>query len=142
MKYYPSARSTILGLVIWGVLVIVFGLSLNAAIQDSKSSDLIYLLLFWILTFIFISVVWFGTGYYVVDNHLIIKIGPVTHSKIDLSKITKISKSSSWIASPANSLKRLEIKSGTNVLVLVSPKDQEAFIKSLKTINPKIVYNP
>ncbi|MGB5693094.1 MAG: PH domain-containing protein [Flavobacteriaceae bacterium] len=140
MKYYPSARSPILGLIIWGVLLVVFGLSLNAAIQDSKTSNLIMLLLFWIIIFLFMGIVWFGTGYYVRDDQLIIKIGPVTHSKISLSKITKISKSNSWISSPANSLKRLEIKSGNSVLVLISPKDQEKFMTTINKINPKIEF--
>ena len=69
---------------------------------------------------------------------LFIKIGPVTHSKIRISNISKISRSNSILASPANSLKRLAIRSGRRVLVLISPKDEKTFIESIIEMNPKI----
>lgn len=138
IKNFPSARSKSLGLIIWGVLLIAFGFSFNQAFENSTLSQLIILSSLFIIIFLFAGTVWFGTGYYVTDDILIVKIGPVTHSKIRISKISKISRTNSIISSPANSLKRLALESDNQVLVLISPKDEDAFIKSIKEVNPKI----
>ena len=137
-KYFPSARSTALGIFIWGVLLIVFVLSFNAAFKNPNTSDILILLAFWILIFIFMGSVWFRTGYFVADQKIIVKIGPIIHCRIDIDKITDISKTNSWLSAPANSLNRLAIKSYDKMLVMVSPKDQKLFIETLKSINPCI----
>ncbi len=137
-KYFPSARSTALGIFIWGVLLVVFLLSFNAALENPKTTDILILLAVWLSAGIFMSSVWFGTGYYVSNGQLIAKIGPFVHSKIAIDKITEISKTNSWISAPANSLDRLAIKSNENLLVMVSPKDKWGFVELLKSINPNI----
>ena len=139
IKNFPSARSKSLGLIIWGVLFIAFGFSFNQAFENSTLSQLIILSSIFIIIFLFTGTVWFGTGYYITDDILIVKIGPVTHSKIRISKISKISRTNSIISSPANSLKRLTLESDNQILVLISPKDEDAFIKSIKEVNPKIL---
>ncbi len=139
--YFPSARSTLLGLIVWGILFIVFGLSVFEGFQDSTMTDLTILFGFWIFTFLFMGVVWFGTGYYVSDSYLTIRIGRVIHSRIELAKISEIYRTKSWIAAPANSLNRLAIKSGTNLLVMVSPEDTKGFIESITRCNPNIIVN-
>ncbi len=138
MKYYPSAKSTILGLIIWGALLVPYGLALYEMFQASVTSELLVRIGILSLVILFFGTIWYGTGYYISDRHLMVKIGPVTHSHIDILKISEIYKTNSWISSPANSLNRLGIKSGDKLLVLISPKDQESFIESLKKINPSI----
>ncbi len=139
IKYFPSARSKILGLIIWGFLLIVFGFTFSQVFRNSTFSQLIIVSSIFIIIFLFIGTVWFRTGYFISDDILIIKIGPVTHSRIRISRISKISRTNSILASPANSLKRLAIKSGKRVIVMISPKDEDAFINSIKEVNPKIV---
>ena len=140
-QYFPSARSTLLGLIIWGILFIVFGLSVFEGLQDPTTTDLIILFTFWIFTFLFMGVIWFGTGYYISDRHLTVRIGRVIHSRIELAEISEIYKTKSWIAAPANSLNRLAIKSGTNLLVMVSPEDTSGFIESITSRNPNVIVN-
>ena len=139
-KYFPSARSTVLGLILWGTLLVVFILSMNEALKSSKLTDVLILLTFWILMLLFVGVVWFRTRYYISDRQLIVKIGPIAHSRIDISTISEISKTKSWLSAPANSLNRLAIKSRDKMLVMVSPEDQKGFIESLKAINPDIKF--
>ena len=139
IKYFPSARSKILGLIIWGFLLIVFGFAFSQVFRNSTFSQLIIVSSIFIIIFLFMGTVWFGTGYFISDDILIIKIGPVTHSRIRISRISKISRTNSILASPANSLKRLAIKSGKRVIVMISPKDEDAFIISIKEANPKIL---
>ena len=138
MKYYPSAKSTIPGLIIWGALLVPYGLALYEMFQASVTSELLIRIGILSLVILLFGTIWHGTGYYVSDRHLIVKVGPFTHSHIDISKISEIYKTNSWISSPATSFKRLGIKSGDKLLVLVSPKDQQSFIESLKKINPSI----
>ena len=140
-KYFPSAQSTGLGLIIWTVLLIPYGLSIYQIFQGQVTTEL--LVRMGILSFVILIVgaIWFRTGYYIANAHLYVKIGPFAHSNFDISTITEISATNSWISAPANSFNRLAIKSGDRLLVIVSPKDQEAFIELLKTINPRINFD-
>ena len=140
-RYFPSARSKILGLFLWGLILVPFALAIYDLSQLKITSELIIRILILTSVLIFIAVIWFGTGYYVTDRELIVRIGPIVHSRIDLMKITEISKTNSWISAPANSLKRLAIRSDKVLLVMVSPKDQGGFIESLKKGNPEINVN-
>ena len=140
-KYFPSARSTALGIFIWGILMVVFVISFNEAFKNPNTSDILILLAFWILIFIFMGSVWFKTGYFVSDQKIIVKIGPIVHCRIDIDQITDITKTNSWLSAPANSLNRLAIKSYDKLLVMVSPKDQKIFIETLLTVNPKIKHD-
>ena len=136
--YYPSAKSIPLGIVLWGILLSVFGFAFYMVFKHASLRDLIILSSIATVVILFIGIIWFWTGYFLSKDYLIIKIGPVTHSKIRISNISKISGSNSILASPANSLKRLAIRSGRRVLVLISPKDEKTFIESIIEMNPKI----
>ena len=137
-NYFPSAKSTSLGLILWGAILIPFGFILPNMLESATRSDLLILIFIMLLIVLFVAVTWFGTGYYVTGKEIIIKVGPVTHSVIELSKITHIERSKSIISSPATSLNRLAIKSGERLLVLISPKDEEEFIQLVKKANPEI----
>lgn len=139
--YFPSARSKTLGLIVWSLLLVPMGLALYEVFQVSISSELILRIGIIVLVLLFFGIIWFGTGYHISDQKLIVKVGPVTHSKIDISKISEISKTKSWICAPANSLKRLAIKSHDSILVIISPRDQKTFIDSIKNLNPEININ-
>ena len=57
---------------------------------------------------------------------------------IPISKITEITHKSTILSSPALSSKRIGLKYGKTNWVYISPKDQECFIASLKSVNPEI----
>jgi hypothetical protein len=140
-KYYPSAKSLLLGLILWGILFSSFGLAFYQIIVHAGMQDLIVLLIISFIVLSFVGIIWFGTGYFVSDDFLIVKIGPITHSKIRISTISNISRSRSLLASPANSLNRLAIKSGKRTIVQISPRDEDAFIKSIIEVNSQIRIN-
>lgn len=130
MKRYPSKIS-------YGLLLFVFIVTApSIAISISHTN--------WtgiginLLTLAFVLYVFFSIYYSIEGNILIIRIGFVTMKKIDISEIKIISKSNSWIGSPAASLDRLKISYNRHSNILVSPKDKEGFIKELIRINPGI----
>lgn len=137
-SYYPSAKSIPLGIILWGILLSGFGFAFYMIFKHASLRDLIILSSIATVVILFVGIIWFRTGYFLSKDYLIVKIGPVTHSKIRISNITKISRSNSILSSPANSLKRLAIRSGRRVLVLISPKDEKTFIKSIIEMNSKI----
>lgn len=138
-KYFPSARSKTLGLFIWGVLLIVFGFNFSQVYKNGTPTELLILSSIFVITILFVGTIWFGTGYSISNDSLIVKIGPVTHSRIRISEISKISRTTSMISSPANSLKRLKLRSDHKVCAVISPKDEDGFIKSILKVNPKII---
>ena len=140
-EYFPSARSEILGFIIWVMVLVPFGLALYEVFQGTITRELFIRMLILTSLIIFFGIIWFGTGYYITDRELIVSIGPIVHSSIDLSKISEISAANSWIAAPANSFKRLAIRSDKVVLVMVSPKDRKGFIECMKKVKPDIIVN-
>ena len=90
------------------------------------------------ITTIFIAIIWFGTKYIISNSTLLIKIWIFTLRKIDIKKIKRIRKSRSIISSPANSLDRIMVTFNKYDEVLISPKNREEFLDSLKSVNPEI----
>jgi len=140
-KYFPSAKSKTLGIIIWGILLLVFVLTFYVIYKNSSLSSLIISSIIFLITFLFVGTVWFGTGYFISEDYLIIKIGPVTHSRIMISSIRSLSRSNSILSSPANSLKRLSIKYDQKREVLISPNNEVDFISAITNENPKISVN-
>ena len=137
-KFYPSAKNTILGLIIWGALLVPYAFAVYDIFKGSVTSELLIRMGILSLVVLLFGAIWFGTGYYISNGKLFVKIGPFAHSNYDISLINEIVKTNSWISAPAISFNRLTIKSHDRTLVIVSPKDQEGFIKALKAINPDI----
>ena len=84
----------------------------------------------------------FKMTYYTIDeNKLIIRSFFIVNKKVDVQSIKIVRESRNPISAPAASLDRLEVIS-TLDSVLISPKDKNAFIKEITTINPrlKVVY--
>ena len=80
----------------------------------------------------------FHTDYTINDAKLHIRCGILFRMDLPISKITDITHKSTILSSPALSAKRIRLKYGKKNWVYVSPKNQEDFISSLKSINPKI----
>jgi hypothetical protein len=73
------------------------------------------------------------------DQYLYVKCGFLINLKIDVLTIEEINETKSLISSPSLSIDRIEIKYGQHNFVIISPKDKEGFIKSIKQINPKVI---
>ena len=139
MKYFPSAKSFWLGCIIWGLVLISMGFTFISSAAELTQAQWIINSFIYLVIILFLGIIWFGTGYYIDQDLLIVKIGPITHSKIKISGISRIARTRSIISAPANSFKRLAIEKDNGVEVIISPRDEEFFISSIKDVNPNIV---
>lgn len=81
------------------------------------------------------------TDYTIDGEKLHIRCGFLFQMSIPISKITEITHKSTILSSPALSAKRIGLKYGKTNWVYVSPKEQEEFIATLKSVNPEIKDN-
>lgn len=91
-----------------------------------------------VLCFLFIVFISKSTRYIITENQLIVKCMFIVNDKIDISKIRKIEKTTSFLSSPALSLDRIAIKFNKYDEVYISPKEKQAFVSDLLKINPEI----
>ncbi|WP_127122019.1 PH domain-containing protein [Chryseotalea sanaruensis] len=81
----------------------------------------------------------FLTTYYIIDGgQLSIRSGFLVNIKIEISSISKVMKSNSFLSSPATSFDRIEIRYNKFDSVIISPSDKSAFTEALKNLNPSI----
>lgn len=93
-------------------------------------------------TLAFIFHAFYTTRYWINEaQELRVKAGFINNMSIPVSKITKIKRTSSWLASPAASFDRIEVFYGQWNSVVISPKDKSGLIRALQTINPNIDVN-
>lgn len=74
----------------------------------------------------------FSTNYHLIDEYLWIHSGPFRW-KIPTLSITRIGFSKSWKSSPALSLDRIVIEYDGGKLILISPKEKQKFLTSIKS---------
>ena len=80
--------------------------------------------------------------YYTIEGAtLYIKGGVLVNLKIPIRNITAISRSGSWLSSPALSTERIKIIYNKRSSVLISPESTEEFVNMLLTVNPAIAVN-
>ncbi|MGQ7870632.1 PH domain-containing protein [Sunxiuqinia sp. sy24] len=83
----------------------------------------------------------FMTTYYLVDERVLrIRSGFLVDKAIGIDTIVEISETNNPLASPANSLDRLEIRY-TGGSILISPADKAGFVGHLKDLNSAIKLN-
>ncbi|MXN91556.1 hypothetical protein GR160_09975 [Flavobacterium sp. Sd200] len=82
-----------------------------------------------------------ATTYYTIkDETLKVRSGFFYNKSFDIKSFRKIIKTNSLITAPAASNNRIEIFFNGYDSVVISPKEKEAFIAHLKSINPDIIY--
>ena len=94
--------------------------------------------LLWALTIYMFSLT-FLTRYVIEGESLTVFYGFFMKRRIPVSTISSVRPTRSLLASPALSLRRLAISYNKYDEILVSPKDQEAFVAMLKALNPHIL---
>ena len=81
----------------------------------------------------------FLTTYYILEGNILrIRCGFLYNSQIDISSIRQISETNNPLSSPATSLDRLEIRYGQSNMVLISPREKQAFIREIQALNPGV----
>lgn len=112
----------------WLAIIIVAAIiGLISSAVENFPSVLSYVL---IGTSILMGWIFFGTGYCLLEDKIIIKSGPFRWTII-LSEITSVRPTHIPLSAPASSVDRLEIhhKKGS---ILVSPRDKHQFLQLLK----------
>ncbi len=128
--YFVSKKDTIYFFVVWGTIaVVLFGTIIDGLHPAGILIGGITLsLLFWM---------WFGTGYIIQHETLIVKFGPFK-KKINIEGIKRVSKEKNVWAAPALAADRLRIYYGLYEEISISPKNKEEFVKLLLEKNKKI----
>lgn len=137
-KKYPSKVSY--GLLIF-IFLVFFGPLIPRLIKGPLQIDMIGVIGFLLLVFIFILHLFFKTEYTIDNTKLKIKCGLFYYTTIEIDEIKEISKTKNIISSPAPSFDRIEIKYGKFDEIIISPKNKFDFAKDLTQINPKIKNN-
>ena len=118
------------------VLIVIYtGCSLLMFFDDSWPGILFITPVFALVTYTL-----FTTRYVVEGENLTVKSGPFYNKIFSIKAFRKIVKTNSLITAPASSTDRIELFFNGYDSVVISPKDKDAFINHLKSINPAIVY--
>ncbi|MCV9926090.1 PH domain-containing protein [Flavobacterium sp. LS1R49] len=130
MKKYKSKIDT--PLIVF--LSIIFIPSLFKMLYDKDW----YVASFMTLAILFILHLFSTTYYIITENNLIVKSGFLVSITVDIRNIKKMSETNTLLSSPALSFDRLEVLYNKFDTVVISPKDKQEFIQTLKNINPEI----
>lgn len=134
-KLYPSKVS-------YGLLTFVFfifyGPSALDLIKGNFNQNMIVLLVFLTVFFVFIVHLFYTTHYTIKGNQLHIKCGFFSYKPIAIDEIKEIASTKSIVSAPAPSFDRIEIKYGKFDNIVISPQDKFHFAKDLVAINPRI----
>jgi hypothetical protein len=126
---YPSAKSAGFGLLVWGVVVILF-VSI-VIIPPEYRPMAIAIGLFGTG---FILWIWFGTYYEFKETYLLARMGPF-FERIPYLKIFSSKKFRSMASSMALSNQMIELRHGNNYITgttYISPRDRDEFMAQLK----------
>lgn len=127
----------------YGLLIFVFLAFFGPLLVDwlcnGRHPANLGVLLFLIPVFLLVVHMLLATVYTIRGGKLHIKCGFISYRAIDIADVKSISASGSWLAAPAASFDRLEIRYGKFDSILVSPKDKVGFAQSLARINPDII---
>lgn len=80
-----------------------------------------------------------NTYYLIRERTLIVRSSLFYNLHIPIDQIVEIRPTNNPLAAPAASLDRLEVRYGRHDSILVSPRDKEDFVRTLRAINPRIV---
>lgn len=135
--YFVSKKDILYFVVIWGTMAIAFVSTIIPVIYASSIFHLLWGLPGLVIIGFFIWL-WFGTGYEVENDTVIIQHGPIKQT-VKVRDIKKISKNKSVWAAPSLTTDRLVIQYGKyDWDIFVSPRKEYEFIKLLLSKNPEI----
>jgi hypothetical protein len=117
--------------------VVAAAVALPQALRSGSLPDVLVLLA--VVAFTLLLPLWLllDTCYTLTAEELLIRSGPFRW-RIALSDVHEVSPSRSWRSSPALSLDRLRIRYGAGRSILVSPRERQQFIDSLRQRCPSV----
>lgn len=126
-------RSAVSGVLV-GTIVAVLALPVYLSVRDGIWPAFLLLTGTLVCTGYF----FYTTIYTIRGNELYVRSGVFKMKPIDILSITRIRRSNNPLSAPAASLRRLEICYGKGKFLLVSPKEEAAFIRALQAVQPAI----
>lgn len=99
--------------------------------------DLIGLIVL-ILVALLIAYLFWQTKYAIHEDMLYVSTGIGRPDVYDLKDLSRIAPSRSLLSAPALSLKRIRLSFSDGREVLISPRQQDAFLAEIRKINPKV----
>lgn len=129
-KTYPSKIDNTIITFILLVLGVVTAIFLKERIWFAA----LFLSIFFALIIYSLSTI----QYQIQDNFLIIRTFHYQIYKLDIFNLLSITETNNPLSAPAASFDRLDLRFKISGSILVSPKNKEAFIQDLLTINPEI----
>jgi type VI protein secretion system component VasK len=140
LRRYPAARDWWVNLLIWGTVVITVWAGVKTLRVTSDSPVTSVFLLVLVLAVAFLLWVLYGTWYELDHRELHARCGPFA-TDIALDQIGAIVPSRNPASSMALSLDRLAVLDrGGRLLVLVSPRDRDAFLRDVAWLGPGLEY--
>ncbi len=140
---FRSGISVILILIVLGILLLTSYDRLILLIDKPNSENIVHFIIFsLIITPVFF--ICFGIRYIVTDDKIIFKIGFIESGSVKISDIVLIKRTYNPLSSNAASLKRLycKLKKGSYFsFLLISPKNEDLFLKLIKEKNPNVEIN-
>jgi hypothetical protein len=130
MKIHKSKKDWPLGLFIWIPI-------LGAIIFSFYTMEYAAIIVTGIVGFI-VAGIWFGTSYVIEEDKLIVRVGLISYTPINVVDIKLLKNTRTMLASPACSFDRVLIKYGKYDEIAISPKNKKEFLEDLKRINPYI----
>lgn len=136
-RTFRTHKGVILGLIIWGSVLAAF---YRVGLPGILNREPVHLIT---QSFIFLLVgtIWFGIRYRISNGKLKINLGPFTPWEVDIKNIKTISRSYNPLSSPAPSLRRINLKLRDGGFLLLSPRNEQLFIRTLTDLNPAISNN-
>ena len=119
-------------------LPLVFALTIGLIIYF-ESLDLISALLIIGAIIGFMLLLYKTTEYIITGNWLMVRSAYLVYEKIDIGSIRKIAETRNPLSSPALSLDRLEVFYNKFDSIIISPKDNQAFINQMIALNPGVI---
>ena len=119
---------------IWILIIVFLRMLYEMIVQISIIGILVSLTMI-----VFIGAFWFNTRYEIEDELLIIKFGFIKKT-IKIKDIKSIRKTNNPLASPALSIRKIEINYNKYETVQISPKDIDLLINELQNKNFKIKF--
>ena len=136
-RTFGANKSILLGILLWGVVLNAF---YNFGLQGILNLEPVHLIV-QPLILLLVGTIWFGIQYIVTNEQLKIKLGPFTTFTVEVKNIESISRSYNPLSSPAPSLRRINLRFRNGAFLLLSPANEQEFIRILSEINPSIRNN-
>lgn len=139
-KRYPSKRDLWLTVLLLGLSILFFYMSVMIYFEPVNVWVKIGGSLFFLVFAVYMPIILYGISYTLTSDQLIIKCAYLFSSTIQLNQITEVFPTRNPLSSPACSLDRLRIKhTGHWFGALISPDDKQVFMEDLLRRCPQLV---